>query len=67
MNRLHYDVNGLRNNNMKTQIKNSLDDLEGVNKVNVDLRRGSIEVACSDIADESQIRNQIEQIGCKIE
>lgn len=67
MNKVHYNVNGLRNNQIKTQVKNVLDDLEGVKKVNVDLGRGSIEVDYNNAADENQIRNGIEHVGCKIE
>jgi len=67
MNKVHYNVNGLRNNQIKTQVKNVLDDLEGVRKVNVDLGRGSIEVDYNNLADVNEIRNGIEHVGCKIE
>lgn len=66
MNRVHYDVAGLLNNQMKTQIKNSLDKLEGVSKVNVDIDRGSIEVGYNNKADENSIKNCIEHVGCKV-
>ncbi len=67
MNKVHYNVNGLLNNPMKTQVKNVLDELEGVQKVNVDLMRGTVEVAYNDPTVESEIRNRIEHVGCKIE
>lgn len=67
MNKVHYNVNGLLNNQMKTQVKNVLDDIEGVRKVNVDLGRGSIEVAYNNVANENDIRSGIEHVGCRIE
>lgn len=66
MNRFHCDVNGLLNNQMKTQVKNVLDDLDGVKKVNVDLRRGSVEVLYNNSVNEDQIKDQIEHVGCRI-
>ncbi len=43
MKREHYIVNGIANENMKTQIKNSLEKIDGVNNVCVDMSRGSVE------------------------
>lgn len=62
----YYEVSGLVNNQRKTQIKNVLQDIEGVNKVNVDLKRGSVEVSYNEATDENEIRRGIEQVGCKI-
>ena len=68
MNKVHYEVNGLQNPQIKTQVKNVLDKIEGISMVNVDLGRGTIEVGYNDkIADEESIRQGIEQVGCKIE
>jgi copper chaperone len=67
MNKVHFNVNGLLGNEMKTQVKNVLDDLDGVQKVNVDLVRGTVEVAFNEPANENQIRNSIEHVGCKVE
>ncbi|HKL99166.1 MAG TPA: heavy metal-associated domain-containing protein [Mobilitalea sp.] len=67
MNRIHYNVNGLRNNQIKTQLKNVLDDLDGVKKVNVDLRTSSIDVDYTSTANVEDIRDQIEHVGCKVE
>ncbi|MDF2614280.1 MAG: heavy-metal-associated protein [Clostridia bacterium] len=67
MNKVHYTVTGLQNTTMKTQIKNVLNELEGVQMVNVDLGRGSIEVAYNEATDEGQIKQCIEHVGCKIE
>ena len=41
MEREHYIVDGLANENMKTQVKNALEKIDGVSKVCVDLARGS--------------------------
>lgn len=67
MNRYHCNVNGLLNGTVKTQVKNVLSDLDGVKKVNVDLRRGSIEVDYNNATNENEIRGQIEHVGCRIE
>ncbi|HHU73704.1 MAG TPA: heavy-metal-associated domain-containing protein [Clostridiales bacterium] len=66
MNTVHYEVEGLINNKVKTQVKNVLDDIDGVNKVNVDLQRGTVEVKYNDKANEKQIRQGIEHVGCRI-
>jgi copper chaperone len=66
MNSVHYDVNGLRNSQIKTQIKNVLNDLDGVQKVNIDLGRGSVEVNYHNPASEEAIRQGIAHIGCSI-
>lgn len=66
MNRFHCNVNGLLNTQMKTQVKNVLNELDGVKKVNVDLHRGTVEVAYNNATNEDEIRSQIEHVGCKI-
>jgi copper chaperone CopZ len=67
MNKVHYNVTGLQNTNMKTQLKNALDKIEGVQSVSVDLGQGSIEVGYSKAASEDDIRGCVENVGCKIE
>lgn len=67
MEREHYIVNGIANENMKTQIKNSLEKIEGVNSVCVDMSRGSVEVIYNEPATNREIRNCIENSGHKIE
>lgn len=67
MNKVHYIVSGLQNQEMKTQIKNALDKIDGVQMVNVDLTRGSIEVGYHDSSSEVPIKDCIENVGCKIE
>ncbi len=66
MNTVHYQVNGLINNPMKTQVKNALEKMDGVQKVNIDLHRGSVEVDYNEPAKENEIRIEIEQVGCRI-
>lgn len=66
MDRIHYEVTGLQNSQNKTQIKNALDQLEGVEMVNVDLGRGSIEVGYSEPTKECEIKACIEHTGFKI-
>ncbi len=66
MHSVHYNVEGLINNPMKTQVKSVLKDLEGVQQVNVDLVRGTVEVEYNPPAKESDFRAKIEHIGCKI-
>lgn len=66
MNKVQYNVNGLLNNQIRTQVKNALNDLDGIQKVNVDLGRSSIEVGFNNATSEQEIRNGIEHVGCKI-
>ena len=67
MNRVHYEVNNLVNSTSKTQLKNALDKVEGVQNVCVDMARGTVEVVYSDEANESKIKNGIEDSGFNVE
>jgi copper chaperone CopZ len=67
MEREHYIVEGLASEFIKTQVKNALEELEGVNQVCVDLGRGSVEVIYNEPATPVEIRNCIENTGHKIE
>ena len=67
MKREHYIINDLANENIKTQVKNALEKIDGVNGVCVDLGRGSVEVIYNEPATENEIRNCIENTGHKIE
>lgn len=67
MDRSHFIVTGLVNNNSKTQVKNALDKIQGVQEVDVDLGRSSIEVAFGEEVTEKEIRDCIENTGFKIE
>ncbi|CUU47858.1 heavy-metal-associated domain-containing protein [Clostridium beijerinckii] len=63
MERIHYNVDGLANENMKTQVKNALEKIQGVDKVCVDLARGSVEVVYNAPATEEEIKSCIENTG----
>lgn len=68
MNKIHYNVtSGLQNTNIKTQLKNALDKVEGVQSVSVDLGKSSIEVGYNNSVSEDQIRDCIENVGCRVE
>lgn len=67
MNRVHYDVTGIQNNQMKTQLKNVLERVEGVQKVDINLANSTIDVGYNKKTDEKSIRDCIEHIGGKIE
>lgn len=66
MNKVHYYVSGLQNTTNKTQVKNALTKLDGVQMVNVDLGRGSIEVGYNEKASENEIKACIENTGFAI-
>lgn len=63
MEREHYIVDGLANENMKTEVKNALENIQGVNKVCVDLARGSVEVMYNIPATNEKIKRCIENTG----
>lgn len=67
MKSVHYNVDGLYNKPRKTQLKNALEEIEGVQKVNVDLERATVEVNFNEPAREPDIKRTIENIGCKVE
>lgn len=65
MNKIHYEVNNLQNTEKKTQVKNALEKIDGVQMVNVDLGRSTIEVGYNDQTDETCIKDCIEKVGCR--
>lgn len=67
MERAHYTVTGLLNNTAKTQVKNALEKLDGIQQVNVDLGRSTIEVAYNESVTESEVRCCIEETGFHVE
>ena len=67
MNRVHYEVNNLVNSTSKTQLKNALDKVEGVQNVCVDMARGTVEVIYSDEDKEKKIKSCIEDSGFNVE
>ena len=66
MERVHYDVSGLGGTESKTKVKNALDKIKGVQMVNVDLARGTIEVGYNEPANETEIKACIENTGYTI-
>ncbi|MDU5111020.1 MAG: heavy metal transporter [Clostridium sp.] len=67
MERVHYKISGISNENMKTQVKNSLDNIEGVDGVCVDMARGTIEVIYNKPATEAEIKSCLENSGHQIQ
>lgn len=67
MDRVNYNVTGLVNNSTKTQIKNALDKIEGVQEVCVDLGRSTIEVVYNESVTEADVKNCIEETGFSID
>jgi len=67
MEREHYIVNGLANENIKTQVKNALEKIDGVSKVCVDLARGSVEVIYNEPATQEEIKSCIENTGHNVQ
>lgn len=66
MNHVNYEISSMRNNTMKTSLKNALDKIEGVQKVSVNFARNFIEVEFNEPAQESEIRNCVEKTGFKV-
>ena len=66
MNKIHYSISGIQNSDIKTQLKNALDKIEGISMVNIDAVNGSIEVGYNQLTDESKIKSCIENVGCRI-
>ncbi len=67
MNKIHYNISGLQNTEIKTQLKNALTKIDGISMVNIDGGRDTIEVGYNEETDESTIKSCIENVGCKIE
>lgn len=66
MNQMLCSVSGIQNKEQKTQIKNSLNKLDGVREVGVNLTTGTVNIKYNDPATESDIKNCIENTGFKI-
>ena len=67
MEREHYNVEGIANANMKTQIRNALEKIDGVNGVCVDSARGTVEVMYNAPATPQEIKECIENTGHNVE
>jgi copper chaperone len=66
MNTVLCNVSGIQNKECKTQIKNALDKIKGVQEVGVYLTTGTIKVEYNEPATENQIKNCIENTGFEI-
>ena len=67
MNTMLCSVSGLQNKEGKTQIKNALNKIKGVNQVGVNLVTGSIQVKYNEPATEMELKNCIENTGFRID
>lgn len=67
MNTMLCSVSGLQNKEGKTQIKNALNKIKGVNQVGVNLVTGSVQVKYNEPATEIELKNCIENTGFRIE
>ena len=67
MERDHYIVEGLNSETMKTQVKNALEKIDGVNGVCVDSARGTVEVMYNAPATPQEIKECIENTGHNVE
>ncbi len=59
-------VSGIPNKESKTQIKNALDKIKGVQEVGVNLRTSTIKVEYNEPATATEIKDCIENSGCQI-
>ena len=66
MNNMLCSVSGIQNKEGKTQIKNALKKIKGVNEVGVNLTSGTIEIQYNEPATEIELKNCIENTGFKI-
>ena len=67
MNTMLCSVSGMQNKECKTQIKNALNKIKGVNEVGVNLTSGTVEIQYNDPATENELKNCIESTGFKIQ
>ncbi len=67
MKTVNYNVSGIVNSESKTKLRNSLDEIEGVQKIAVDVNRGTVEVQFNKPADEQAIKACIENTGYKVQ
>lgn len=65
MNTMFCSVSGIQNTETKTQIKNALGKIKGIQKVDVDMAQSTIEIGYNDSANENDIKNSIENTGVK--
>jgi len=66
MNQMLCNVAGIQNKEQKTQIKNSLNQITGVQEVGVNLSSGTIDIKYNAPATERELKSCIENTGFKI-
>lgn len=66
MNTMLCGVSGIQNKECKTQIKNALNKIQGVNEVGVNLTTGTVEIQYNDPASETELKSCIENSGFQI-
>ena len=66
MNKMLCSVSGIQNKEGKTQIKNALNKIKGVNEVGVNLSSGTVEIQYNEPATEIELKDCIENTGFKI-
>ena len=66
MNTMLCNVSGIQNKECKTQVKNALNKIKGVNEVGVNLSSGTIQIQYNDPATENELKSCIENTGFKI-
>ncbi len=66
MNTIFCSVSGIQNKECKTQIKNALNKIDGVDEVGVSAATGTVQVKYNEPATEGIIKKCIEKTGFKI-
>jgi copper chaperone CopZ len=66
MEKVHYDVSGIINADRKTKIKKSLSKVKGVQQIEVDVARGTVDVNFNTPATSEVIEHSIQKQGCII-
>ncbi|MHC1685194.1 MAG: heavy-metal-associated domain-containing protein [Clostridiaceae bacterium] len=66
MQTVHYNVNGMVFPESKTKLNNSLDKIQGVQEVAIDVARGTVEVEFNAPATADQIKNCIIHTGYNV-
>lgn len=66
MNTLVCSVSGIQNKTEKTQIKNALDKIEGVQEVGINMATGTVKIEYNEPATDTQLKDCIENTGFKV-
>ena len=66
MNTMRCSVSGIQNKDCKTQIKNALNKIDGVNEVGVNMLSGTVEIQYNAPATEIELKKCLEDTWFKI-